>query len=402
MVYAASGILLILFLIGCNFTISEGTINGLFFYAHVVHRNSDSFFPTSSIRNNNIIFRLFIAWLNLDLGLEVCFYKSMTQYQKDWIQCGFLFYLCILELAIIVLSHKYIFFTRLFGRNVVKVLATLFLLCCAKMIDIGISSLEFAYIGHSDSPETIVWLFDGNVRYLTGKHILLFVLGCMFCSLALVYALVLLFIQCLQRRSNMCCLRWVDKWRPFFEAYTSPCHINYRFWPGFLFFTRLTLSTFGSLLRNKPTINLHITTAACVVILIFAFVSPTGVYKHWPLNVLEFSFLINLGTLSTLVATFCHSSGPHASSFVYPSVAIAMVLFACIILYHCVKRLMSYNFFQRFIQSVATRKAKFRGLKRFKIWKDNEQEEEAEPFLNEQMPQVINFFRYRETLLGDN
>jgi hypothetical protein len=31
---------------------------------------------------------------------------------------------------------------------------------------------------------------------------------------------------------------------------------------------------------------------------------------------------------------------------VYPSVAIAMVLFAFIVLYHCIKRLMSYNCFQ--------------------------------------------------------
>ena len=113
-------------------------VNGLFFYAHVVHRNSISFFPISTQNFN--IFRLFIAWLNLDLGIEVCFYKSMTQYDKAWIQCGFLFYLCILELAIIILSRKYIFFTRLFGRNVIKVLATLFLICCAKMIDIGIGT----------------------------------------------------------------------------------------------------------------------------------------------------------------------------------------------------------------------------------------------------------------------
>ena len=396
----ASGLLLILFLIACNFTLSEGTINGLFFYAHVVHRNSGSFFPAST--GNFNIFRLFIAWLNLDLGFEVCFYKSMTQYQKNWIQCGFFFYLCILEAAIIVLSHKYIFFTRLFGRNVVKVLATLFLICCAKMIDVGISSLEFAHIRHSEGPNTVVWLFDGNVTYCSGKHIPLFVFGLIFCSFALGYTMTLLFIQCLQGRSNVCCLRWVERWRPFFEAYTSPCRINYRFWPELLFFIRLTLFTFSSVLRDRPTINLHITTAACVVILIFAFVSPTGVYKQWPLNVLEFSFLINLGVLSTLVATFCHSSGPHASSFVYPSVAIAMTLFACIVLYHCMKRLVAYNCFQRFVQSIATRKANFHGLRRFNVWKEIEQEEEAEPFLNEQMHRVHDFSRYRETLLGDN
>ena len=148
---------------------------------------------------------------------------------------------------------------------------------------------------------------------------------------------ILFFLNCVLYDSTLhpfYCLQWVDRWRPFFEAYTNPCHVNYCFWPGFLLFTQLILSTFGSVLRTKPTINLHIATAACVVILIFAFVSPTGVYKRWPLNVLEFSFLINLGILSTLVATFCHSSGPHASSFVIPSVAIAMFLFTCIVLYY--------------------------------------------------------------------
>ena len=401
-VCAASGILLILFLVACNFTVSEGTINGLFFYAHVIHRNSGSFFPSSMGSINANVFRLFIAWLNLDFGFEVCFYRSMTQYQKAWIQCGFLFYLFSLEVAIIVLSRKYIFFTRLIGRNVVKVLATLFLICCAKMIDIGISSLEFAHIRHSDGLTTVVWLFDGNLSYLTGKHISLFVLGSIFYTFALVYTMVLLFIQCLQKKSNICCLWWVERLRPFFEAYTSPCRVNYRFWPGFLFFIRLALFTFGSVLRHKPTINLHITTAACVVILIFAFVSPSGVYKKWPLNVLEFSFLVNLGILSTLVATFCHRSGPHASSFVYPSVAIAILLFACIILYHCMKRLMSYNCFQQLVQSIAARKAKFHGLKRFNIWKEIEQEEEEEPLLNEGIPRDHNFSRYRETLLGEN
>ena len=398
-VSVVSGLLLILFLIVCNFTISGGTINGLLFYTHVIHRNSDAFFP-GSIGNTNI-FRLFVAWLNFDLGFEVCFYKSMNQYQKMWIQCGFLFYLYSLEFAIIVLSRKYMFFTRVFGRNVVKVLATLFLICCAKMIDIGISSLEFARIRHYNGTNTFVWLIDGNLGYLTGKHIPLFMLGTILYSFVLVYTMTLLFIQCLQKRSNIFCLRWVERLRPFFEAYTSPCRVNYRFWPGFVFFIRLTLLTFHSVLRDKPTIKLHITTAACVMILVFAFVSPNGVYKRWPLNILEFSFFINLGIVSTLVATFCHLrelSGPHPSVFVYPSVAIVMVLFSCIISYHCLKQLLSYNCFQRLIQSAVTRRGRFR-VKRYEL----EQEvEEAEPFLNEHMPPMHNFCRYRESLVGEH
>ena len=56
---------------------------------------------------------------------------------------------------------------------------------------------------------------------------------------------------------------------------------------------------------------------------------------------------------------------------------------------------MSYNCLQKLIQSV---KEKFNKL----IWREVEEEEEAEPFLNEQMPQVHNFSCYRETLLGEH
>ena len=162
----------------------------------------------------------------------------------------------------------------------------------------------------------------------------------------------------------------MERWRPFFEV----LHKSLSHQPSLLAWISLLCSSdfihvCFSLKGYKPTVSLYITTAACIVILILAFVSPNGVYKHWPLNVLEFSFPVNLSVLSTLVATFCHSSGPHASSFVYPSVAIAMVPFACIVLCHCMKRLMSYNCFRIFIQSVATRKAKFCSLKRFDIWK---------------------------------
>ena len=63
----------------------------------------------------------------------------------------------------------------------------------------------------------------------------------------------------------------------------------------------LTLFTFGSIfwsgfnavhvwlhyIRDKPTV--------------ITLMSQIGVYKHWPLNVLEFSFLVNLGIVSGLV-----------------------------------------------------------------------------------------------------
>ncbi len=168
----------------------------------------------------------------------------MTQYQKTWLQLGFLCYVWTLELFIVILSRRYIFFTRLFGKNVVKVLATLFLVSYAKTLNIAINTLEFAIINDSDGNIFNVWLFDGNLGYLMGKHIPLFFNGIILCFILSVCTIALLFIQCLQRRSNIYCLRWVERLRPFFEAYTGPCRVHCRFWPGFLFFCSIDIVRF--------------------------------------------------------------------------------------------------------------------------------------------------------------
>ena len=411
--WISSGILLILFLILCNFTISEGTINGLFFYIHIIHKNANLFFPGSTGTSNTNLFRLFIAWLNLDLGFEVCFYKTMTQYHKVWLQFGFLFYIWMLEYFIIVLSRKYIFFTRLVGRNVVKVLATLGLISFPLMFNTALSSLEFTYVHHSDSHKTtVVWQSDGNIDYLKGKHIPLFIFGTAFCVLALLYTLALLFIQCLQKQSNILCFRWINRQRPFFEAHTGPCHVQYRFWPGFLFFARITLFTFCSLLIDKRYLNLYIIIAACIVTQIIALVLPNRVYKRWPLNVLESLFILNLGIVSGLLAAFCRTdsitSRPKYQPyyFVYPSVTLTMVLFAGILLYHCTKQLNSYRWFKKLkISIINNRRVKHLRFKTFNVNNEPQSysEEETEPFLgqNECMPQVIRFNNYREVLIED-
>ena len=59
-----------------NLTVSIGTINGLIFYASIVKTSESTgiFFPNGSIS----VLSQFIAWLNLDLGIETCFYMSAS------------------------------------------------------------------------------------------------------------------------------------------------------------------------------------------------------------------------------------------------------------------------------------------------------------------------------------
>ena len=67
-----------------------GTINGLVFYANVIQASKSIFFPHD---NGSSFSSIFIAWLNLDLGIEACFYDGLDAYAKTWLQFAFPIYL---------------------------------------------------------------------------------------------------------------------------------------------------------------------------------------------------------------------------------------------------------------------------------------------------------------------
>ena len=80
---AIAGFFLVAFLIFLNLTVSVGSINGLIFYANIVRANNAIFFPPHI---SDSFFNKFIAWLNLDLGIEICFYDGFDAYTKTWFQ----------------------------------------------------------------------------------------------------------------------------------------------------------------------------------------------------------------------------------------------------------------------------------------------------------------------------
>jgi len=80
---------------------------------------------------------LTISWLNLDLGIETCFFDgmdAMDAYVKTWLQFVFPLYVWSLVCLIIIISKYSSKITRVFGSNPVAVLATLFLLSYAKLL----------------------------------------------------------------------------------------------------------------------------------------------------------------------------------------------------------------------------------------------------------------------------
>ena len=347
LVFAAAGLVLVILLTLCNLTVSEGTINGLVFYVNIVQINAATFFPPTQMNSFSKTLQVFVAWLNLDLGITTCFYDGMNAYVKAWMQFVFPVYIWLIAAMIIILSHRYSTVTRLVGRNAVKVLATLFLLSYAKLLRSIITTLSFAVLSYSTEETQLVWLYDGNIKYFQGKHIPLAVTALAFGALSLPYACVL-FIYCLQRGSNLRLLFWVRKLKPLFDAYSGPYTDKTHFWTGLLLLVHISLFTlFAINVFGEQVINTMVTAIVCLALLVLAWFFRSGIYKKMPLDILESSFLLNLGALCIATTYSQKSANEYQAIFTYCSVATALVTFIGIITYHTYTQLVTWRCFWR-------------------------------------------------------
>ena len=366
-VIALAGIALVVLLIVLNLTVSVGTINGLIFYANIVRANHATFFPPNT---TNSFLSWFIAWINLDLGIETCFYNGLDGYVKTWLQFAFPLYIWLIVVLIIVFSHYSNKIAKLSGSNAVQVLATLFLLSYAKLLRIIITAFSFSWIKYPDK-SIKVWLYDGNVNYLEGKHIPLFVAAVvLLLAISVPYTGMLLFIQCFQKLSNHKLLSWIHKLKPLFDAYTGPYKDRHRYWTGLLLLVRAALFIIFSVNAiANPTVDLLAITLTAFCLITHGVVAGR-VYKTWILNAIEYSYLFNLSVLSC--ATFymtasdqevaSGATGQDQKAVVYTSVAIALVTFKVIVMMHIVKKVKSFPQFNRiFSERVNSKLSTLRG-----------------------------------------
>ena len=254
--------------------------------------------PSSSLVTELVsFFSTFIAWLNLDLGIEVCFFNGLDAYGRVWLQFLFPAYIWILVGIMIVTSRYSTRIAKLTGNNAVPVLATLFLLSYTKLLRTVIDSVSFTTITDAGGDTSTLWLIDGNIRFLEVPHIFLFLVALI---AVIVYILpftsLALLAPYLQAKSNSRVLHcWVNKMKPLLDAYQGPYKDRFRFWTGFLLVVRVVLFiTFSSNDLGDPRVNL----LAIIIslLLLYTILSNTGqVYKSRLTHVLECVYILNLG-----------------------------------------------------------------------------------------------------------
>jgi len=347
--FAIAGVALVALLTACNLTISQGTLSGLIFYANIIHINRPIFFPGHEVN----ILTVFIAWINLDLGIETCFHHGMNMYEKAWLQFIFPAYVWLITFVIMILSYYIITATRIFGRQAVKVLATLFLLAYAKLLRTIITVLSYTSMIYPDHSRRFLWLYDGNIMYFHGKHIPLALAAILiFLIFVVPYMLILLLGQCLQRRAHHWILSWFDKIKPFLDAYAGPCKDKYRFWVGLLLLARVVLFLiFAFNIQGTPALNLLSITI--VTSLLFGTVLFCEVYKSTLLNLLESFFLLNI--ICTSVATiYTQAVGGSPVAISYTSASVAFAVCIGIFIYHSMKSLFTSRIWKSVLAQFTT------------------------------------------------
>ena len=367
-VFAVAGVALVALLLVCNMTISHGTLNGLIFYANVVSITRLTSLQSCSI---NPILSVFIAWLNLDFGVETCFYSGMDTYQKTWLQFVFPLYIWLLVGAIILVSHYSFTAVKVFGRNNIAVLATLFLLSYSKILETIIRVLSIAQVFQGSANDTSdqlvpynVWMYDGNIEYLKGKHMPLFAVALVFLVfLFLPYTLLLMFGQCIRSipTQRRCALRFLNSaaFVSIMDAYHAPYNNRHRYWTGLMLLSRCVLflafasyHSDNALLANTASI-----TTLILIGLLAIKACATKVYKNFLINVLEVFFLLNMvilfGTVHYLKdnnsddAYFCTSASI--------SVSVSMIIFTGILTYHAYLQLNKTKRFKSIKDAILTK-----------------------------------------------
>ena len=297
LVFTLAGVALIASLLLLHMTVADGTINGLILYANIFDIIEDTVLLQDKLPPNPLT--LFLSWLNLDYGIQTCFYTGLDYYSYTWLQFVFPFYLWFL-VGLIILACKYSSRAmKLFGSNPVAVLATVILMSYNKLLHTSQQILSHVTVDYSNGTQEKRWKMDPNLLYFQGKYIPLAMFGMFVVIVFLIpYVVLLSFGHYLQKYSNKRGLNWLIKIKPILDAYYAPCCKNTQYWVGFLLFTRTCLSITYSALSNKEhTTILVIVSSVLTGVALIPWLHHK-IYENNFVNVLEGSLILNIIIIS--------------------------------------------------------------------------------------------------------
>jgi len=288
------GILLVALLFAGHITVSSGYFNGVILYANAVSLYPYLLYPNNYSPTRNPA-SIMIAWLNLNLGFELCFYDGMDSLAETTFRLLFPIYLLFLSVVIILVLRRTR--SRLFAHPPVQVLCTIVWLSYVSLFQtsvevLGVVSITRHPSGHSEPH----WLQDPTVHYGQGAHLVLILIALLLMVLLLIpLPLVLLFYHRLTNRFH-----WLNKLHPFVDAFYGPFKLRHVHWISFRLLFRMGLvivSHFGQFLTVsslRQYFTLLLVYYICGLLVFQAVALP---FKNFVVNLLDVFYLTNLSFL---------------------------------------------------------------------------------------------------------
>ena len=325
--FAMAGLLLVFFIKLLDLTISQGTMNELVFYVNIISANKHLYYGQTSVNPMT----LFIAWFNLDIGIETCFFNGLTAYTRTWLQFVFPLYIWAIAGLIIIIAKYSDRVAKVMGNNGVPVLATLFLLSYAKLFNTIITAMSYTTL-YTTQGQKLVWSADGNLDYLGPKHIPLFCVAvAALVFLWFPYTLLLLLGQWLYKLDCRLITRMLLNLKPFLDAHFAAFKDKHRYWFGFLLLVRAAhLLISASIIDNTTEIVEFSTAVLCILLTFWA----QKVYCCSSVGTFGTAFLLNLSIMNVTKLFSDNSYGSVVVSFTL--IAIALTQFLGLILYKVV------------------------------------------------------------------
>ena len=238
---AIAGIVLVIMLFTFNLTVTNGIVNTLIFYVNIISINYSQFCFDSNSPDCTLL-----SLLNLDLGIETCFYDGMDGYVKMWLQLAFPSYQMLIAFTLIIASRYCPKLQRLTANRVLKVLATIFLLSYTKLL-LTVCQVLFFFSSVTLLPSkhtTLIWSINTSILPFEVKFCILYVVCLILFIILLIFNALLLFPRTASRWN------FINYFKPLLDAYFGPFKLRYPFWTGLQLLIRSCFFGLSALSRN--------------------------------------------------------------------------------------------------------------------------------------------------------
>ena len=334
-VFGIAGFLLVIALFILELTVTKGLINGFVLYTNIVDMENMSIFPS----NRKLFLPILVDISNLDLGIEACFYKGMTEFDKHWLQLVFPLYLVCIVGLIAIASRYSAMVEKLTRKRVIPVLATLLFLSYNKLILTTTTVLfYFQPVYHLETNKyELFWPVDTSISLFDVKFILLFAV----CLLIFIVFLVPINVVLL---FPTCCFKFkkVVYFKPFIDAFQAPYRDKVRYTIGIELLVRLIVCIFNSI--NFIDYYQKFGANTAIFLLYFSYITLIQPYKDYYKTVLHWSFILNLGFILCLqIYRFSYISESSYLVLLHIVVLAAYVEFAGIVIYEASKFALAHS-----------------------------------------------------------